>query len=795
MPFSFRRRAAGQYKHIAHGLIPAATVAPRSAVPRTPPPRSPNPSPERPRSALAAAILMTSLTGRTVALPQPRQRSYSENDSTYMGETEEIEPYATARDLGVEQNWKANADRRNLSSPVMSFKFEDDDTEEQMSDIERENTELLSERRGESESQEPLYAIPHKDRRKKTQAVKTQEVESERSSPEVMNYPTESEFHPTEGMMQRVRGDKCKADGAAVESPILHPDSEENKEQTEKNARSVSSLAANQRAPQRYQSQEEDVQLQATIRQLTDKNLELTSQVEELKQQIKTMRVKMKNLKNEKRGFQELLKNSHAEVDTAELVSLREQAQELVDENDALKTTIHRLNVELSRYQTKYRPISKEENAKIGGLPSRGPPPPWLLDMKYLSPLLLSYEDRITEKDNLILAFEEEMKTFKARVKDVIEENEKLHQHLKQDKPVSNQEWERLHGQYKLLMEENRILTEQLEVQEGKSRETHSKHIHEASQLTKQLMVLESTKRSQEEELLEFQKQQEVLRSKYSELKANMDGRVAAEEHVAMVNELKSQLQQQQENCKREVQDLMGKITLLQTEKKALLLQRNDLLADNKVLEAEVEAVKKCNRKLQRRVGQLKQQLEDAMEKEVTAHQYLANLITLAESIAGERDELINMTKGLESEKQGVLSKMMEGSVRLGRLEEMVKVYRKKAASTVQGITHKLTEQEEDFAGKAAQYQREMKYLRWRLQDKQQTLSEVLQQKRQVEEQLEVVWESAANDSRELKALLHGALKQNPAGCDSILQQDSIIAYGFSYCDMNSSSHGDGPLK
>lgn len=52
-------------------------------------------------------------------------------------------------------------------------------------------------------------------------------------------------------------------------------------------------------------------------------------------------------------------------------------------------------------------------------------------------------------------------------------------------------------------------------------------------------MVLESTKRSQEEELIEFQKQQEVLRSKYNELKANMDGRVPAEEHVAMVNELK----------------------------------------------------------------------------------------------------------------------------------------------------------------------------------------------------------------------------------------------------------------
>ncbi|KAM4018709.1 centrosomal protein of 89 kDa isoform 2-T2 [Anomaloglossus baeobatrachus] len=762
MAFSFRRRSANQFKHIAPGLIPAATVAPRSAVPRTPPPRSPNPSPERPRSALAAAILMTSLTGRTVAIPQPRQRSYSENDSTR--NEEQIEPSATARDLGLQQNWKTYTDGRDVASPVMSFEFEDDDTEEQMSDIERERIEYTNERRCEGDSREPLYATPHKDR-PKTQPVTRQEVESERSSPEVSNHPVETEFNTTED---------CR-----VQSPILHPDSEDSKEQSPHAARSDSSVEANHRASERRQNQEEDddndVQLRAETQQLTDRNLALRSQVQQLKEQIKAMREKMKNLKNEKRSLQELLQNSHAE---AELVSLREQAQELVDENDALKTTIHRLNVELSRYQTKYRPLSREE-----------------LDMKYLSPLLLAYEDRINEKDNLILAFEEEMKTFRTRVKDVIAENENLHQLLKQDHPISNKEWERFQAHYKLLKEENRILTERLEVQEGKSRETHSQHVQEVSQLTKQLTDLERTKRSQEEEASEFQKQQELLRSKYNQLKANADGKVAAEEHVAMVNELKRRLHQQQEDGKSEAADLMGKIAALQAEKKALLLRRNDLSADNKILEAEVEATKKSNRKLQRRVGQLRQHLEDAMEKEVTAHQYLANLITLAESIAGERDELVNMTKGLEAEKQGVLCKMMEGSVRLGRLEEQVKVYRRKAASTVHGISHRLTEQEEDFAGKAAQHQREMKYLRWLLQDKQQTLSQVLQQKRQAEEELEVVWESAANEKKELRALLYSGALKNAGGSDGFLQPDPVIGYGLTYCDVNSSSHTDDPGK
>ncbi|KAM9301770.1 centrosomal protein of 89 kDa [Gastrophryne carolinensis] len=710
MSFPFRRRQDNQFKHIAHGLIPAATVAPRSAVPRTPPPRSPNPSPERPRSALAAAILMTSLTGRTVAIPHPHpcHRPCSENDGSYADEaSSQIQPYAMAEELGVAHHWEAYAARKNLHSPIVPFESDDDDDaiEEQMSDIEKRDQQVFAKQ-------------------------------------SVTDVSEDTNRHPPETSQQSGR------------------------------------------------------QMLATNNVCTFQNQGLASQVVELKQQIKAMRLKMKGLRNEKKELEEAWRTAHMGGEAAELASLQQQSQELVDENDSLKMTIHRLNVELSRYQTKFRPLAKEETIKISSLPPKGPPPPWLLDMKYLSPLLLAYEDRLKEKDHLIGSIEEEMKSFKVRVKEVIEENEKLHHVLEQDRPVTRKEWELLQSQNKLLLEENRVLVETLEVQEGKSRESHTKHLQEVSQLTKQLMSLEAANRSQEEELLQCQKQQELLRSKYSELKESTDGKVAAEEHVAIVNELKSKLQQQRSTSDKEMQDLHEKMTALQTQKKAILLQKNDLLADNKILEGELEAVQKSNRKMKKRIIQLRQQLEDAMEKEVMAHQYLANLITVAENISGERDQLIHVAKGLEAEKHGVLSKMMEGSVRLGRLEEMVKVYKKKASSTVQGITHKLTEQEQDFSGKAARYQREMKHLQWLLRDRQDTLNEVLQQKRQVEGELEVIWESTSNENKQLKALLHESMKRPSTGnSPRVFQCDSVIGCSFNYCDVNSFSHREKPTN
>ncbi|MEQ2257109.1 hypothetical protein ILYODFUR_031176, partial [Ilyodon furcidens] len=95
-------------KHIAHGLIPSASIAPKAAVPRTPPPQSPDPSPERHRSALAAAILSSSLTGQTWAIPPARPRSFSETDRS---ESFISEP-------NLRDRWSQDlAGRPHLSSP------------------------------------------------------------------------------------------------------------------------------------------------------------------------------------------------------------------------------------------------------------------------------------------------------------------------------------------------------------------------------------------------------------------------------------------------------------------------------------------------------------------------------------------------------------------------------------------------------------------------------------------------------------------------------------------------------
>nr|XP_025865962.1 centrosomal protein of 89 kDa isoform X3 [Vulpes vulpes] len=495
--------------------------------------------------------------------------------------------------------------------------------------------------------------------------------------------------------------------------------------------------------------------------QLINANQTLTLELNIIKRAMKELQLKLKRTEKEHQKLKEAEKTSSQEVVTApELLYLRKQAQELVDENDGLKMTVHRLNVELSRYQTKFRHLSKEEILNINGLPSEGPAPPWLLDVKYLSPLLLAYEDRMKEKDELNATLQEEMRMFRMRVQEVVKENEELHQKLTKSSPVTNEEWRQLQTQAELVLEENKLLIEQLEIQHRKVKDTHQERLQEVSKMTKQLMLLETKTQNQEKELTEKKEQLESLRTECQNLKTQLDGKIAMNVHTSIVNELKSRLQKEEEKGGAEMEELMGKLALLQVQKQSLLLEKNNLAAKNQALEAELNRAQKINRRSQKKIDVLKKQVEKAMESEMSAHQYLANLVGLAENITQERNNLMCLAKCLESEKHGVLNKIIEGNIRLGRLEEKVKGYKKQAALKVGDISHRLTAQQEDFASKTAQYQQEMRHLHRMLQDKQDILDQALQQKREMEGELEVVWQSTSKENQRIRELLQVALER-----------------------------------
>nr|XP_020037651.1 centrosomal protein of 89 kDa [Castor canadensis] len=742
MLLSFRRDRKSQFRHIIHGFLPAASIAPKPAVPRTPPPRSPNPSPERPRSALAAAILSTTLTGRTVAIPQPRQRSRSESDISSDDKASFIEPYATTSELRLRPSWQTEMGKTSLPSFETLGFGEEEDTETQASSSTKESG-AGSTRKDEGACRGAIYAVSHRN-----QVLLSHEEDSE-------DEENVSEHDGLSGISQLTLQHTQPKDG---KHSVLNL-KDEKVPLCEKPPPSPDTAG---RLRQRYIeiTKEKLEELKEENLHLNTTNQALTLELNALKQAMKELQVKLKRTEKDNGRLSRAEKTSSQEAAAPDVLHLRKQAQELVDENDRLKMLVHRLNVELSRYQTKFRRLSEEEGSHTEGLPSKGPAPPWLLDIKYLSPLLLAYEDRMKEKDELIATLEEEMRMFKTRVQEVVKENEQLHHEFNKSSTVTTEEWRQLQKQAELVLEENKLLIEQLEIQQARAKDAHQERLQEVSKLTKKLMLLETKTQRQEEELTDSKGQLESLRARLQELQTHCDSKVAVDVHTSIVSELKSQLQKEEEKESAEMEELTEQLAILQVQRKSLLLEKSEWTARNRALDAQLERTQRENRRYQKKIQVLKKQVEKAIGREMSAHQYLAHLVGFTETLTQERDSLKQLAKCLENEKDGVLSKIMKGNIRLGKLQEKVKGYKKQASLQLDDISQRLLEQQEDFADRTAQYQQEMRHLQRMLHDKQEVLDGALQQKREMEGELEVIWESTFKETQRMRGLLQATLER-----------------------------------
>ncbi|XP_045888467.1 centrosomal protein of 89 kDa isoform X1 [Micropterus dolomieu] len=657
LKFSFRREKDRDYKHIAHGLVPAASIAPKPAVPRTPPPRSPNPSPERPRSALAAAILSSSLTGQTWAIPPVMPRSFSESDQSesFISESN------ISRALYTRDRWSEDlASRPRLSSPDHSEEELEDKEEEVENEEDREEHVYQTLDRGEKcPITEPVYALPLKP---KSSTPQPTQMSSKRVPSPDFTEETTVQSPETSGDSSKKKASFRKSPGSLRDVPSVlpilttdHP-SQPNKAKNSQHPHQLSPEPSKAYS----EAQREDV------RALPEKNTRMVDQQKLLEERLQRLEQEISHSQASSN-----LKSSAGRQ--AELQNLRRHAQELVDENDALKFTVHRLNVELSRYQTRFRPLSKQESSRISGLPKTGSPPPWLLDMKYLSPLLLAYEDRMNEKDALLQTTEEEVKRLRVHVEEVIKENESLRDEIAKIGAVSQKDCHQLQQQALLVLQENQVLIDQLEAQHVKAKASHSRHHSEVSKVSKQLMLLEVEKQRLEEDLEESRR--EVLKStrEIQVLQGRLKDAITWDEHCNIAGKLRRQLEQQESRNKSEMDELLLRLSSLQEENRSLALDKANLTADIKRVEAELELTKQANRKAERKMSVLKRQKEECVLKEENTRHYMGAVISVAEHISQERDQLLKMASILQQEKQAVISRILNGTVRFGKLQEEVK--------------------------------------------------------------------------------------------------------------------------
>lgn len=776
-----RGKKKNNYGTISAALLPTAAF---SAVPRTPPPETPMGI--TPGLALTTGVLNSSMLGR-LRMPPTDDDVLSDPESSLYDYQQMEEPgYSSVEFGGTGRSRKriSYSDREKAPTPPPGTSREHaiDETDEG-----HEYRVLDPEAVKREAELSALYATPHKDRNRQSQTVNGQQslqhtgqrVRAEMKRHLDMEDDTDNEV---EEIVTKETAEKQQTSFERQQTAGVHQDKtpsqrtkrEESPSRQQPQIESEASskqLHVREGSPDRRQTDSQRSGANTsrsvhTARSGATTNRSQDSLEHSLKGENYILRSRAEQLESEVISLKQVTSAlEHGDHDTALNLMLKKQLHDMKDENETLKKNIHRLTVELSAYQAKYRPLTAEEKttANLLGLPRDGPIPSWLIDTKYLSPLFLAYDDRIAEKEKLILKYQEEMDRLRQKAETIVDENEKLQQDLEETAtkgPVDIHEWEHLKENAKLVLEENQNLLEQINIKDQKAHDLQQAHIREVTKLTKELVMIRAEKSECEQELEELQRKYKDVKHKHDEFIREGEDKTTVEQYINKIADLKKEILDIEDRHRKDSEDLKIKLQAMENERKSQTHHLIELTAEIKRHQAEKKAMHRSMRKTQNKMLYLQRAIEQSETKEQSVQDYLANIIRVAEKVAQERDSYAKVAKENEIETKKAVNKLLQDNMMKAKLEEKLKLYKMRAAAKINTVSGRLAEQDQTFLNQKKEYEREIKHLRHLIKEKEDVMHDISIEKRDAESELEVMWQAAHTENERMKDILHKTVRQ-----------------------------------
>ncbi|KAL8616287.1 hypothetical protein ACOMHN_056230 [Nucella lapillus] len=442
-------------------------------------------------------------------------------------------------------------------------------------------------------------------------------------------------------------------------------------------------------------------------------------------------------------------------------VSVRQspRVDELKNENEVLKNAVSRLNQELSQYQAAFRPLSEDDQSKLQSLPKKGPVPAWLINKRYLSPLFLAYDDLIQEKEEIIHRCQTQLQTLKQRTEEVVRENQCQQQRGNSGAAASMgvicaSDWQSLQEQARLVLEENQILTEQVDLQHRKVKDLCSSHMHEAGRLTKKLTSCEQDREEMEHELEETRSKLKDVKQKHDRLQLEALKRTSMHDHVNTVAGLQRSVAEEKEQFEKEKEAIVNRLMASDEERKRQSMAAIETAVENKRLKAKLSALNSAVRRSQNKLLVLQKAIRQSESQELITQNELANVIQMVEKTVLERDTAVKAAREKHRDCTYTVNQIMDSSVVLGKMEEKLKMYKLKASAKIQTVSDRLKEQDDMFNRQRQEYEREICYLRSLLKEKEERIGQMKGEKKTAEDALETVWQAARSENQVLKETL-----------------------------------------
>eukprot|EP01135_Chromosphaera_perkinsii_P001004 Nk52_evm18s156 gene=Nk52_evmTU18s156 len=420
-----------------------------------------------------------------------------------------------------------------------------------------------------------------------------------------------------------------------------------------------------------------------------------------------------------------------------------------------LKDNVKRLNIELSRYHSKYPPLALREKLIESGLSDDQPIPPWWISKEYLSPLLLAYDEKIAEKDEMLEKYETELTSLKGRVQSVIEENEKLYGLLQRGGDLPKGKLGRSRSgspekvlaernssapapsasaeEYQVLLEENRLLMHKLQGENDELRNQVNFNVAEITTLTR---ACEEEKKEKSKALSKLKKAEHECLVMTSDLERAMEDLYTQNNAL---KDYKQALEDITKKYQKEITDAIVDVNKL-TEDQRNTLQGNKSLNEKvKELQKAIKVLRKTNKVITTENQNCRDAAVELNERDAAARQHIKNLVDMVEQAIIERDKAIK--------------KLHKKDKEFGRLFEKLRQYKKKTTGELNHLADFLKKQEQDKDGRYGKLGIEIEKLRLANEEKQREVDVLLNQKRNAEDEMDRIFNSAKLENSRLQEI------------------------------------------
>ncbi|KAJ8963433.1 hypothetical protein NQ318_018913 [Aromia moschata] len=448
--------------------------------------------------------------------------------------------------------------------------------------------------------------------------------------------------------------------------------------------------------------------LRERIQTLQTSNGELEKESKYVKEQYQSLLLHYDNARKELEesrvcGSCEELK-MHLEKWKADNGVLRVKNKELTEDLEMLKTVVYRLNVQLERYQDTLRK-NRASLSEVHRNHAHTPIAWGSVNTHTLGPLLDAYEDAVKEKQEIISGYETELSNFTGKLREIIDENEALHEKLTEDEGCSVKlrgELERVRRELGTTREQNDQLIKKCALKQDKAEEILKVYEVKRSQNAKKITISQM-KRDYDvmhEEYVKCRTENAALREKnkavedlQEDFRSQMQNYIPVSVHTASVNECKrwyEELKQQYEKEKQKLKENVDRETKTVDEFKYKI---NDLKNVKGGLEAKIAQLEKHIKKSEAKHLDLEHTLSEVQLSRSALRKQLHKVMGFAKEMVGEQETLLKALNQRQLENKAVKRIHTDMATKMDSLKEQLKDVQKSAWQELTTVEMKIQEQ------------------------------------------------------------------------------------------------------